>query len=48
VKLRAVDNSFYYFNQLTGQVSLETELIPDAQGGIICEDMVTISKQINI
>jgi hypothetical protein len=36
-----MDHSSYYFNQLTGEISLEeTELISDAQGGIICEDMV--------
>ncbi|KAL9551487.1 hypothetical protein MBANPS3_004229 [Mucor bainieri] len=41
VRLIATDNSYYYFNQLTGGISLEPRYIPDAQGGIICEDMGT-------
>ncbi|GAN03723.1 snf2 family helicase [Mucor ambiguus] len=41
VRLIATDNSYYYFNQLTGEITLESRYIPDAQGGIICEDMGT-------
>ncbi|KAL9559443.1 hypothetical protein PS6_000765 [Mucor atramentarius] len=41
VRLIATDNSYYYFNQMTGEVALEPRYIPDAQGGIICEDMGT-------
>jgi hypothetical protein len=40
VKLTAVDKSNYFFNQLTGQITVEPKLIADAKGGIICEDMV--------
>ncbi|KAK4520687.1 uncharacterized protein ATC70_006565 [Mucor velutinosus] len=41
VRLIATDNSYYYFNQMTGEIALESRHIPDAQGGIICEDMGT-------
>ncbi|KAF1806598.1 SNF2 family N-terminal domain-containing protein [Mucor lusitanicus] len=41
VRLIATDNSYYYFNQLTGEITLESRHIPDAPGGIICEDMGT-------
>ncbi|KAI8637325.1 SNF2 family N-terminal domain-containing protein [Parasitella parasitica] len=41
VRLRAMDNSYYYYNQTTGAVTLEPTYILDIQGGIICEDMGT-------
>ncbi|CEP16924.1 hypothetical protein [Parasitella parasitica] len=41
VRLRAVDNSNYYYNQITGAVTLEPTYVLDIRGGIICEDMGT-------
>ncbi|KAI8969095.1 SNF2 family N-terminal domain-containing protein [Mycotypha africana] len=42
VELRSADNTPYYYDQLTGTVTLQsTYRLPDAQGGIICEDMGT-------
>lgn len=41
IRLIDADSTPYYFDQLTGEIALSTEHIPDVKGGIICEDMGT-------